>query len=120
MVYHVIPENNFYGAVGINVHNSIIDVCVMNDLKIGKSCYCPRCENESIFLKFTHCKKDFMVGGIYRHPNGNGKHFVSDLEFSLNKIPDRISAILAGALNINIIKYDNEETVQYLTTLLFC
>ena len=56
-VYYVIPENNFYGGVGIYVHNSIVDVCVMDELKIGKSCHCPRCENESIFLKFTYCKK---------------------------------------------------------------
>ena len=54
--YYVIAENNFYGGVGIYVHNSIVDVCVMDELKIGKSCHCPRCENESIFLKFTYCK----------------------------------------------------------------
>ena len=88
--YYVIPENNFYGGVGIYVHNSIVDVCVMDELKIGKSCHCPRCENESILLKFTFCKKDFIVGGIYRHPNGNVKHFVSDLEVSLDKILDGI------------------------------
>ena len=114
--YYVIPENNFYGGVGIYVHNSIVDVCVMDELKIEKSCHCPRCENESIFLKFTYCKKDFIVGGIYRHPNGNVKHFVSDLEVSLDKIPDWISEILAGDINIDIIKYNNEETVHYFTT----
>ena len=53
--YHVIPENNFYGGVGIYAHNSIVDVCAMDELKIGKSCHCPRCENESIFLTFTYC-----------------------------------------------------------------
>ena len=118
--YYVIPENNFYGGVGIYVHNSITDVCVMDELNIGKSCRCPRCENESIFLKLTYCKRDFIVGGICRHPNGNVKHFVSDLEVSLDKIPDGISAILAGDINIDIIKYNNEETVHYLTTLLSC
>ena len=113
-------KTTFIGGVGIYVHNSIVDVCVMDELKIGKSCHCTRCENESIFLKFTYCKKDFIVGGIYRHPNGNVKHFVSDLEVSLDKIPDGISAILAGYINIDIIKYNNEETVHYLTTLLSC
>ena len=39
---HVIPENNFYGGVGIYVHNSIVDICVMDELKIGKSCHCHR------------------------------------------------------------------------------
>ena len=113
--YYVIPENNFYGGVGSYVHNSIVDACVMDELKIGKSCHCLRCGNESIFLKFNYCKKYFIVGGIYRHPNGNVKHFLSDLEVSLDKIPD---AILAGDINIDIIKYNNEETVHYLTTLL--
>ena len=115
--YHVFPENNFYGGVGIYVHNSIFDVCVMDELKIGKSCHGPRCENESIFLKFTYCKKYFIVGGIYRHPNGNVRHFVSDLEVSLDKPPDGISAILAADINI---KYNSEETVHYLTTLSSC
>ena len=90
----------------------------MDELKIGKSRHCLRCGNESIFLKFTYCKNYFIVSGIYRHPNGNVKHFVSDLEVSLDKIPDAISAILAGDINIDIIKYTNEETVHYLTTLL--
>ena len=85
-LYYVIPENNSYGGLGIHVHNSIVDVCVMDELTIGKSCHCPRCENENIFLKFTYCKKDFNVGGIYCHPNGNVKHFVSDFEVSLDKI----------------------------------
>ena len=109
--YYVIPENNFYGGVGIFVHNNIFDVCVMDERKIGKSCHCPRCENESIILKFTYCKT--IVGGIYRYPSGNVKHFVSDLEVCPNKIPDGISPILAGNINIDFIKYNNEETVQF-------
>ena len=60
-LYHVIPENNFYGGVGIYVHNNIADVCVMDELRIGKSCHCPRCENESIFLNFTYCKKILLL-----------------------------------------------------------
>ena len=62
--YHVIPENNFYEGVGIYVHSSIVDVCVIDKLKIGKSCHCPRCENESIFQKFTYWKKILLVAYI--------------------------------------------------------
>ena len=83
--YHIFPENKFYGGVGIYVHNSIYYVYWMHELKIVKSCHCPRYENESIFLKFTYCRKK-----------------------------------LAGDINIDIIKYNNEKTVQYLTTLLSC
>ena len=35
--YYVIPENCFYGGVGIFVHNDIFDVCVMDERKIGKN-----------------------------------------------------------------------------------
>ena len=34
--YHGIPENTFYGGVGIYVHNSIVDLCAMVELKMGK------------------------------------------------------------------------------------
>ena len=45
-------------------------------------------------------KDFFIVGGLYRHPNENAKQSVYDIEVSLDKIPDGISAILAGDMNI--------------------
>ena len=70
--YHIIPDN-FYRWAGIYVHSCI----VMDELKIF-----------------------FIVGGLYRHPNENAKQSVYDIEVSLDKIPDGISAILAGDMNI--------------------
>ena len=116
--YFTIPANNMYGGVGINIRKDLADACMMDELKIEKTCHCPKCEMESLYLKFTYHKKKFIVGGIYRHPNGNVKHFMSDLETALDKIPEEITVILAGDINIDIIKYDNAETLQYLTTLL--
>ena len=117
--YFTIPVNNMYGGVGIYIRKDLTDVCMMDELKIEKTCHCPSCEMESLYLKFTYHKKKFIVGGIYRHPNVNVKHhFISDLETALDKIPEEITVILAGDINIDIIKYDNAETLQYLTTLL--
>ena len=60
-----------------------------------------------------------IVGGIYRHPNGNVSHFISDLEAVLNHIDNDKTAVLAGDLNIDIIKFSNEDVVSYVTTLMF-
>ena len=59
-----------------------------------------------------------MLGGVYRHPNGNTKHFVYDLETTLEKIGDKATVILAGDINIDLIKLDNEDTLMYLTTIM--
>ena len=101
---------NYYEWIFAASRNTMVNFSV---------CYlCPRCEMKSLYIKFTYHKKKFIIGGIYRHPNGNVKHFISDLETALDKIPEEITVILAGDINIDIIKYDNAETLQYLTTLL--
>ena len=44
------------------------------------------------------------------------KHFVEDLERTLININGNASCILAGDMNIDIIKFENEGTMNYLTT----
>ena len=72
------------------------------------------------FWHLLTVKKGFIVGGIYRHPNGNVKHFVSEFEFSLDKILDGISAMFVGDIDIDIIKYNNGESEQYMITVSYC
>ena len=50
-------------------------VKIVDELYIRKSCNCTKYENESLFISFKYVKHQYMVGGIYRHPNGNGNHF---------------------------------------------
>ena len=69
----------------------------------------------TIDIKFQ--KNEFIIGGIYRHPNGNMKHFVDDLEQTLMTINGKASCRLAGDINIDIIKFENEGAMNYLTTL---
>ena len=63
--------------------------------------------NVKLVSKIHASQVEFIVGGIYRHPNGNVKHFVNDLETALDKIPEEITVILAADINIDIIKYVN-------------
>ena len=60
--YFTIPANNMYRGVGIYIRKDLADICMMDDLKIEKTCHCPRCEMESLYLKFTYHKKKFIVG----------------------------------------------------------
>ena len=48
--------------------------------------------------------KDYVLGGIYRHPNGVVDHFVNDLETTLSNIDDKMTAIIVGDIDIDIIK----------------
>ena len=45
------------------------------------------------------------------------KHFVDDLGRTLTTINGKASCILAGDMNIDIIKFENEGTMNYLATL---
>ena len=60
----------------------------------------------------------YTIGGIYRHPNGNVSHFVSALECVLHKINTNRITLLAGDINIDIIKFSNEEVMSYMSTLM--
>ena len=71
---------------------------------------------ESLFIGFSYRNIEYVLGGVYRHPNGNTKYFVYDLETTLEKIGDKVTVILASDINIGLIKFDNEDTLMYLTT----
>ena len=72
-----------------------------------------------MFIIFEFQRNEFILGGIYRHPNGNMKHFVDDLEQTLITINGKASCtcMLAGDMNIDIIRFENEGTMTYLATL---
>ena len=83
---HISPWfNNNYGSVGIYISNNINCTSVREDLSILKSCDCCKCEFESLFVEFKYRRKKFILGGLYRHPNGKVNHFTRDLEKNLIK-----------------------------------
>ena len=116
--HYVRPHNNNCGGVGIYTHNSLLNVVMMDDLKLTKTCDCSKCEFESRFIEFMYNGISYTLGGIYRHPNGNVSHFVSSLETTLSKLDDRKNAILAGDMNIDLIKYTNESVTSYMSTMM--
>ena len=111
--HYVRPHNNNYGGVGIYTHNSLLNVVMMDDLM---TCDCSKFE--SLFIEFMYNGISYTSGGIYRHPSGNVSHFVSSLETTLTKLDDRKNAILAGDMNIDLIKYTNESVTSYMSTMM--
>ena len=45
-------------------------------------------------------------------------HFISDLEIVLNQVDNDKTTVLTGDINIDIIKFSNEDVVTYMTTLM--
>ena len=116
--HYVLPIDNMYGGVEIYLSENITNIQILNDIKICNICHCPKCNFESLFLNFEFRAYPFTVGGINRHPNGNTNHFVFDLESTINQIVGPSTIILAGDINIDIIKFENDDSMKYLTTLL--
>ena len=85
---------------------------------LTKTCDCSKCEFERLFIEFMYNGVSNTLGGIYRHPSGNVSHFVSSLETTLTKLDDRKNAILAGDMNIDLIKYTNESVTSYMSTMM--
>ena len=77
-----------------------------------------KCETECLSIAFHYTGSAHNVGGVYRHPNGKVQHFITNLETVLNKIDNGKTTVLAGDVNIDIIKFSNEDVVSYMTTLM--
>ena len=107
-----------YGGAGIYVSNNITEVQTLDNIALTKTCRCSKCEMESLFLKVSYMNDTYVIAGIYRHPNGTVNHFVNDLEAALNKIDDKITTAILGNMNIDIIEFENDNSVNYLTTVL--
>ena len=116
--HYVTPISNMFGGVGIYFSNDIEHLQEVSEYRLSKSCQCTGCDFESLFFNFTFNGKQFCLGGIYRHPGGNVDHFTTDLENSLHLIDKQRSCVFAGDINIDLIKYENEKSFNYVTTFL--
>ena len=59
-----------------------------------------------------------MSRGIYRHTNAILDYFGNDVENALVKIASNTTTIIAGDINISLVKLENDNTINYLATLL--
>ena len=114
---YVKPNQNYYGGVGIYWRNDIQNFTQI-DLKFNYTCDCTRCKVETLVVNFTHCGIQYSLCGIYRHPNGNVNHFTADLERMIQKFDRKRFWIIAGDVNIDLIRIENKEVQNYLTTLM--
>ena len=79
----------------------------MDDLNCTRTCQCRKSVVESLYIRFDYGKRSYILGGMYRHPNSNIKHFIEDLENTLTKIDKKGTAIFVGDIHIDLIKYEN-------------
>ena len=112
------PQTNTCGGGGIFTSDSSTKVFVMEEIKLKKSYDCVKCETESLFIEFCDRDTTYSFGEIYKHPNGKLTHFISDPETILNQMDNNRTTVLAGDMNIDFIKFSNEDVVSYITTLM--
>ena len=114
-----IQKRGSKGGSGIlinkNSFNSIEEIFTNDNLK-GK-CSCSNCIIETKWLKLSSVNQSYTIGSIYRHPNGNVKHFTESLDSLLGKIDKKSTCIMAGDINIDIIK-QNQNSNLYIETLI--
>ena len=114
---YILPDKNVNWGVAIYISDSLNDVFLTNS-QFKKTCTCPRCEIESLVIDFTHCGSKYTICGLYRHPNGDVLHFINDLEHMIKSLDVKYNWILAGDINIDLIKYQDENVLKYLTSLM--
>ena len=112
------PHNNNFGGVVIYTHDSLLNVVLRDDLMLTKLCNCSKCEFESLFIEFMYNGLSYTLGGIYRHPSGDVTYFVSSVETILTKLDDRKNVILAGDMNIDLIKHTNDNVISFISTMM--
>ena len=114
-VHHIFidPTLTSKGGVALLFRENIFDnVSEMEPINL--KCNCKECQVEN---KWVTCKvndQKFIVGGIYRHPNGNCEHFNTALNDVIRKIKDNNIAITLGDINIDLVNDDKENTSTYL------
>ena len=113
-----LPPQNPRGGVGIYYKQNIQNVEIRRDLSYNKTCTCDMCQTESLVLRFTLAEVKYTVCGIYRHPNGNTDHFINDLNAFCQGLPANEVLIIAGDMNIDLIKYEDNAVLGFLTTLM--
>ena len=116
--HHVTPINNMYGGIGIYVSNDVENFSVLHDLSLTKDCNCVKCNFESLCIDFSLYGNNFTVLGVYNHPGGNLSHFGSALHYVMDKIDDKRTLIVAGDINIDLLRYNEPKIQDYLTLML--
>ena len=96
----------------------ITDLDQNNDFNLKNKCKCRNCLIENKWVSFKIGNQKVILGGIYRHPNGEIDHFNEALKNTLSHIHDDTLAIILGDININLLNEDDAKTNNYLNNYL--
>ena len=116
--FYIIPDSCRKGGVGVYFSKILQNVTMKDDLNLIKKCDCVDCKVESLVFEFQYQSEPFTLLGVYRHPSGNRTHFTSSLEKALSHVDRKQTVVVAGDINIDVIKFEKEEISNYTTMML--
>ena len=109
------PKHNRYGRNDVLIKQGYGSAIPREELKMTKSCTSENCAYGNTWIEIKTKNNEFIIGALYRHPNGNVEHFVHDMDKALSQVPKRLSCFLAGDMNIDLLKFENNLTFEYFT-----
>ena len=122
--YHIFIDNPSTAKGGIalllrkNKFAQITELDSNKKFNIKSKCKCRNCLIENKWLSFKIGNQKVILGGIYRHPNGEIDHFNEALKNTLSHIHDDTLAIILGDININLLNEDDARSNNYLNNYL--
>lgn len=120
-VFEFVSPPSKCGGVGIFYKSKFTSINVeKNVISSNLNCHCHKCQVEDLWLDITCTNKLYKIIVCYRHPNGNVKHFNDALESSLMSVDSKPICILAGDLNIDLLKVNTAIAVNDYFTLMRC
>ena len=112
------PPKTKKGGAGILIRKNIFyDVEPLNnsaDFSFNNNCPCNKCLTESQFLKLKSNTNEFIIGSVYRHPNGNPVHFNTEYFRILENMNKKSICIIGGDFNLNMLDYDKQYIRNYV------
>ena len=111
------PKYNRYGGTAVLIKQGYGSVTTREESKMTKNCSCENCAYENTWIEIKTKNNKFIIGVLYRDPNGNVEHFVHDMDKVLSQVPKRLICFLVGDMNIDLPKFENNLTFEYFTTL---
>jgi hypothetical protein len=108
------PYDSNVGGVGIFVRDTLSYSLKQHVFTVNN-----RCNTESVWIDIKIGSQVFTIGALYRHPRGNIKFFLEDLENTLLSLNVSNTVILAGDFNIDLLSFqDCVEVKNYLDLLI--
>ena len=116
------PGKGSKGGAGILINKNSFDhieeIFENKNESLKNNCTCNNCKIENKWLRLKSNNNTYVVASVYRHPNGNTNHFTEALQKLLNTLDKNSTCIIAGDINIDLMKQDNSNANLYLETLM--